>query len=237
MVKHTHRIVLAGFITLAAAAPPANAQWAVVDAPAIAQLIQEVQSMQQQLQVAQAQLLEAKQALQSMTGDRGMQQLLSGTSRNYLPTSWMQLTSASQGEGGAYPGLASDVRSVISANAVLSSVQLAALSAADQQQVLAARQMAALRQALAQQALANTSNRFAAIQSLIAAIGSAGDQKAILDLQTRTSAELGMLQNEQTKLQVLTEASRAQESSNAQRERELAIAGQGRFASRFQPAP
>jgi hypothetical protein len=72
---------------------------------------------------------------------------------------------------------------------------------------------------------------------LIAAIGSAGDQKAILDLQTRTSAELGMLQNEQTKLQVLTEASRAQESSNFQRERELAIAGQGRFETRFQPAP
>jgi type IV secretion system protein VirB5 len=165
-----------------------------------------------------------------------MEQLLSGTSRNYLPSSWMQLASASQGAG-AYPGLASDVRSAISANAVLSPGQLATFSAADQQQILAARQMVALRQALAQEALANTSNRFAAIQTLIAAIGAAGDQKAILDLQTRTSAELGMLQNEQTKLQVLTEASRAQESSNFQRERELAIAGQGRFDSRFQPAP
>jgi type IV secretion system protein VirB5 len=236
MIKHIHRTVLVGFIGLAAAAPPASAQWAVVDAPAIAQLIQEVQTMQQQLQVAQAQLLEAKQALQSMTGARGMEQLLSGTSRNYLPTSWGQLASASQG-GGAYPGLASDVRSAINANAVLSPGQLAALSPADQQQILAARQMAALRQALAQEALANTSNRFAAIQTLIATIGSAGDQKAILDLQTRTSAELGMLQNDQTKLQVLSEASRAQESSNFQRERELAIAGQGRFESRFQPAP
>ena len=236
MIKHIHRTVLAGFTILAAAAPPASAQWAVVDAPAIAQLIQEVQTMQHQLQVAQVQLLEAKQALQSMTGDRGMEQLLSGTSRNYLPSSWPQLASASQGSG-AYPGLASDVRSAISANTVLSPGQLAAFSAADQQQILAARQMVALRQALAQEALANTSNRFAAIQTLIAAIGAAGDQKAILDLQTRTSAELGMLQNEQTKLQVLTEASRAQESSNFQRERELAIAGQGRFDSRFQPAP
>lgn len=235
MIKHIHGIVLAGFITLAAA-PPANAQWAVVDAPAIAQLIQEVQTMQQQLQVAQAQLLEAKQALQSMTGDRGMQQLLSGTSRNYLPTSWAQLASVMQG-GGAYPGLASDVRNAISVNAILSPVQLAAFSAADQQQILAARQMIALRQALAQEALVNTSNRFAALQSLIAAIGSAGDQKAVLDLQARTNAELGMLQNEQTKLQVLTEASNAQESSNVQRERELAIAGQGRFETRFQPAP
>ena len=138
---------------------------------------------------------------------------------------------------GAYAGLASDVRSAVNANAVLSPTQLSTLSAADQQQIVAVRQTAALRQALAQEALANASGRFAAIQSLIAAISTAGDQKAILDLQARISAELGMLQNEQTKLQVLAQASQAQESVNAQRERELAIAGQGRFESRFQPTP
>ena len=192
--------------------------------------------MRQQLLTAQAQLQQAKLELQSMTGDRGMELLLSGTTRNYLPTSWAQLANASQGLG-AYPGLASDVRSAVNANAVLSPTQLSTLSAADQQQIVAARQTAALRQALAQEALANASGRFAAIQSLIAAISAAGDQKAILDLQTRISAELGMLQNEQTKLQVLAQASQAQESANAQRERELAIAGQGRFESRFQPTP
>ena len=64
-----------------------------------------------------------------------------------------------------YPGLASDVRSAINANAVLSPAQLATLSPADQQQISRARQTAALRQALAQEALANTSGRFAAIQS------------------------------------------------------------------------
>jgi len=46
-----------------------------------------------------------------------------------------------------------------------------------------------------------------------------------------------MLQNEQTKLQVLAAATQAQESVNAQREREFAIAGQGQFATRFQPTP
>ena len=46
-----------------------------------------------------------------------------------------------------------------------------------------------------------------------------------------------MLQNEQTKLQVLAQVGQAQDSANAQRERELVIAGQGRFASRFQPTP
>jgi type IV secretion system protein VirB5 len=94
-----------------------------------------------------------------------------------------------------------------------------------------------LQQALAQEALANASGRFASIQSLVAAISTAGDQKAILDLQARISAELGMLQNEQTKLQILHLATQAQESVNRQQEREEVIAGHGRFASRFQPVP
>jgi type IV secretion system protein VirB5 len=236
MFMHITRYFLACLIIFGATAPAANAQWAVVDVQAIAQLIQEVQTMQQQLQTAQAQLLQARQALQTMTGDRGMELLLAGTPRNYLPSNWTQLTSASQGTG-AYSALALDVRSAISANAVLSPTQLSALSVADQQQVIAARQAVALRQALAEEALANASGRFAAIQSLIAAISTASDQKAILDLQTRVSAELGMLQNEQTKLQVLAQSSQAQDLVNAQRERELVIVEQGQFENRFQPKP
>src|SRR5208283_4596896 len=236
MFMHITRYFLACLIIFGTTAPAANAQWAVVDVQAIAQLVQEVNTMQQQLQTAQAQLLQARQALQTMTGDRGMELLLAGTPRNYLPSNWTQLTSASQGAG-AYSALALDVRSAISANAVLSPTQLSALSMADQQQVIAARQAVALRQALAEEALANASGRFAAIQSLIAAISTASDQKAILDLQTRVSAELGMLQNEQTKLQVLAQSSQAQDLVNAQRERELVIVGQGQFENRFQPKP
>jgi len=219
-----------------AAAPAARAQWAVVDVGAINQLIQEVQTMSQQLITAEAQLQQAKNTLQSMSGGRGMQTLLSGTNRNYLPTSSGQLTSAMQGSG-SYPGLTLDVRNAVNANAVLTPTQLATLSPADQQQITAARQATALRQALAQEALANSSGRFAALQSLISAIGTATDQKGILDLQARITAELGMLQNEQTKLQVLSQAGDALTATNAQRNLELSIAEQGRFETRFQPAP
>src|SRR5216684_6391594 len=106
------------------------------------------------------------------------------------------------------------------ANAVLSPRRLATLSPADQQQIQAARQWSAMQQALTHEALANVSARFAAIQGLIAAISAAGDQKAILDLQARITAELGMLQNEQTKLQVLYQATQAQESAIRQQARE-----------------
>ena len=219
-----------------ATVPAAHAQWAVIDVGAIAQLVREVATLQQQLQTAQAQLSQANTALQTMTGSRGMQLLLAGTVRNYLPTSFPQLTAALQG-GGAFPGLTADVRSAVNANAVLSPSQLSMLSQTDQRQIAAARQSAALRQALAQEALANSSARFAAIQTLIAAISTAKDQKAILDLQARISAELGMLQNEQTKLQVLAQASDAMAAVNAQQQREQAIAGQGQFGTRFSPVP
>ena len=221
-----------------AIAPAARAQWAVIDVPAIVQLVQEVQTMQQQLATARQQLQSAQQTLQVMTGDRGMERLLGGTPRNYLPSNWTQVTSALQGRGSSgYAGLSADVRSAIAANAVLSPQRLATLSPADQQQIQTARQWNAMQQALAHEALANASDRFAAIQALIAAISTAGDQKAILDLQARISAELGMLQNEQTKLQVFYQATQAQESSVRQQAREHVIEQHGRFETRFQPTP
>src|SRR5208337_5021344 len=129
MFTRIRRCLLACLIVSTAGAPAARAQWAVIDVQAIGQLMQEVQTLQAQLQVARAQLLQAKQALQSTTGPRGMDQLLGGITRNYLPTDWSQLASALQGSGG-YSTLASEVRGTISANAVLSPSQLSALSPA-----------------------------------------------------------------------------------------------------------
>jgi len=219
-----------------AAAPAARAQWAVVDAPAIVQLIQEVQTTAQQLQTAKDQLLQAKQALQTMTGDRGMEQLLSGAVRNYLPPDWTQVTGALRGSG-SYGALSADVQSLISANAVLSQQRLATLSPAAQQLIQGSRQWSAMQQALSHQALSNASDRFTSLQNLITAISSAADQKAILDLQARISAELGMLQNEQTKLQILYQSTQAQEASLRQQAWEQVIDGHGRFSARFQPVP
>lgn len=237
MRPYGSRCLVAIFFVWMAAIPAAQAQWAVIDAPAIVQLVQEVRTMEEEVQTARDQLAQAKQALQTTTGARGMELLLNGTARNYLPSSWSQLATAAGGGAGAPPALAADVRNAMGANAVLTPQQMSALSTADQRRIVAARQSSALRQALAQEALANASARFASIQSLVAAISTAGDQKAILDLQARISAELGMLQNEQTKLQILHQATLAQDSVNRQQEREQVIAGHGRFETRFQPAP
>jgi len=236
MFARNIRFLFASAVISLAASTAARAQWAVVDAPAIAQLIKEVQTMEQQLATARNQLESANRSVQAMTGDRGMAQLLSGTNRNYLPANWTQLTATLQGSGG-YAGLSSGVRSAVTANAVLTPQRLATLSPSQQQEIQSTRQWNAVQETVSQLALANVSNRFASIQSLVAAISTAHDQKAILDLQARISAELGMLQNEQTKLQVLYQVTQSQQSILAQQGRERVIEAHGRFETRFQPTP
>jgi type IV secretion system protein VirB5 len=210
-----------------AAIRPAAAQWAVIDVASIQQLVTEVQTLHQQLQTAQNQLSQAQSEFASITGPRGMQLLLSGTVRNYLPTDGTELAQVLSGSSGSYPALAASVSSLIRSNAVLTPTQVASFSASQQAQLTAARQSPALLGALAQTALANSSSRFTSLQTLITALSGASDQKAVLDLNTRVGAEQAMLQNEATKIQVLYQMAQSQEWARLQRAREQAIAGQG----------
>jgi hypothetical protein len=225
---------LACLIGSIALIPAAHAQWAVVDAPALIQLVQQVANAEQQLVTLKNQLTQAQQELQSMTGARGMEQLLSGTVRNYLPANWSQVAGAVQGSSG-FGSLSSDMQNISSSNAVLTSQRLALLPASTQQQIQASRRWSAMQQAISHQALSNASSRFNSLQSLISAIPSATDQKGALDLQARISAELAMLQNEQNKLAVLAQSTQGQQDALALQAREQAIAGRGRFNTRFQP--
>jgi len=238
---HTQRTRSLVVLTmLLGAAPAAHAQFAVIDVAAVTQLVSEVQQLEQQLATARNQLLQTQAEFQSMTGNRGLESLLSGTVRNYLPPDWSSVEGALQGAAGAaaaYPVLAGDLARAIAANAVLSPQQLAAFPAAAGQSLQAGRQSAALLQALTHEALANSSNRFASLQQLIGAIGSTNDQKSVLELQARIAAETGMLQNERTKLQDLYQGVQAEQWANAQRARELIVSGHGQFSSRFQPQP
>lgn len=223
---------------LVLAAPAAHAQFAVIDLAAVTQLMSQVQQLEQQLATARSQLTQAQAEFQAMTGSRGMQSLLAGTVRNYLPPDWATLQGVLQGSGaGAYGPLSAEVARAVNANAVLSAPQLAALPAAAGQTLRAGRESSALLQALTHQALANSSQRFAALQQLIDTIGSANDQKSILELEARIAAEGGMLENERTKLDDLYQSAQAEQWANAQRTRELIVAGHGQFAGRFEPHP
>ena len=238
-MRTRHARFLSMSVLLVLVAPVAHAQFAVIDIAAVNQLIAQVQQLQQQLATARSQLTQAQAEYQTMTGNRGLQSLLGGTVRNYLPPDWNTLQGIVQGSGaaGAYPALLADLTRAINANAVLSAQQLASLPVAAGQSLKAGRQSAALFESLSHQALANSSQRFAALQQLIDAIGSTRDQKSILELEARIAAETGMLENERTKLDDLYQSSQADQWANAQRTRELIVGGHGQFAARFQPQP
>lgn len=236
MTSITNRLSIAALAILLVT-PAAHAQFAVIDVAAVTQLVTEVQNLEQALTVARQHLAEAQTELRSITGDRGMEQLLAGTSRNYLPTDWGQLTAALNNTSSAYASLSAGIQQVLAENTVLTPQQVAMLSPDGQRQLATDRNTAALLQAVSRQALANASSRFADLQQLINAIGTASDQKGILDLNARIGAEQAMLENEQTKLVMLVAATDAQRWADEEQDRERAIAGQGQFASRFQPTP
>jgi type IV secretion system protein VirB5 len=219
------------------ATPAARAQFAVIDVGAIAQLIAQAQILEDQLTTARDHLAQAQAEFVSITGGRGMERLLSGTERNYLPASWADIQGAMQSAGGFYGALSGGVAATVAANAVLTPQALSLLPADVREQIETARRLAALQQNLTRQALATTSHRFASLQQLIDAIPAAGDQKAVLDLQARVNAENSMLHNEQSKLLTLFQLVQAEEHANRQQIRERAVVGHGQFATRFQPVP
>ena len=236
MIFVKHRLPIAGLVLLLVT-PAAHAQFAVIDVAAVTQLVTQVQNLEQEITVAREHLAEAETELRSMTGDRGMEQLLAGTNRNYLPGDWGQLTAVLNDTSSAYTTLSAGVQQALGEDAVLTAQELTTLSPDGQQQLAADRSTAALLQAVSRQALANASGRFADLQELINSIGTASDQKSILDLNARIGAEQVMLENEQTKLLMLVATADAQRWAGEEQDRERAIDGQGRFTTRFQPTP
>jgi|SRR5581483_4257956 len=233
----TGRILMVALLALGARIPVAEAQFAVIDVASVTQLISQLNTLEQQLATARADLAQANAAYKSTVGARGMEQLLSGTVRNYLPSTWNDLQGAFQHGASGYSVLSTDLNAALKADAILSQQALAGLSSAASRQVQSDRQTVALLQAVSHEALANTSSRFATLQQLINAIGSAQDQKSVLDLQARIGAESAMLQNEQSKLQLLYQSIVAQQWAADQQVKEQVVASHGQFSSRFRPTP
>lgn len=212
----------------------------VIDVTAIAQLVQQVNYWQQQISAMQRQYDQLRasrdqlnQTYNSMTGTRGMEQLLptSDLARNYLPPNYSDLMSTVNGPSASYSGLANQVQAIMKANSVLSGAQMEGLSPELRQVVKQGRQASAMLNGMTQSAYQNTSQRFSALQQLINSIARAQDPKAIQDLQARIQAEQTMLTNEQTKLQSLYQVALSEEQMRKQRIRELSASDIGTMKS------
>ena len=113
----------------------ASAQFAVVDVGAIAQLVQQLQAMRQQLETARNQLTQARQTLDAMRGGRGMERLLEGTVRNYLPPDWAELEAAVNSASWQYQRLATQLQALVDQNAILRPEDLALLAPRDRLEI------------------------------------------------------------------------------------------------------
>lgn len=209
----------------------------VIDVAAIAQLAQQVMYWQEQIQGMTKQLNQMKQSYQAITGNRGMERLMpmSNAARNYLPGDTTELMRVMDNTSPSYSGLSAQVQTIVNANAVLSGAQVNRMSPQQRRILQQGRQAAAMLQMIAQEAQRNTSQRFGALQQLINAVGGAGDDKAIQDLQGRIAAEQNMLTVEQTKLQALYQVAHAQEMQRQQMVREGAVQSFGTVASARRP--
>ena len=203
----------------------------VVDIGAIAQLIQQIQTMAQQLTTLQSHLAQAQAAYAAITGPRGMERLLSGTVRNYLPPDWQSMMNVLQSTSARYQALSASMQGIVRRDAYLTPAALAALTPAARAQIEQARASIATTQLIAEQALSATSARFGALQQLIDAIPRATDEKGVLDLQARIQVEQGMLANEQTKLTLALQSAQAEELARVQRNHERALEGLGSLRS------
>lgn len=215
-------MALAIALTMGAGSVPMSAQASgipVIDVAAIAEAVKQYQQMVQQLEQLQAQLDQAKKLYNSMTGDRGMQNLLSGEARNVIPSNWQE-TLAQMG-GGDINGLAKQIKDRAAKIDTATLEKLLSGGTASASQGFA--NSAASAQAAAGRSYDNAAERFGRLQQLMDAIGSATDAKAIADLQARVGVEQVMLQNEAIKLQALQQAASAQQAIEAQQRREMSL--------------
>ncbi|MDG5826931.1 hypothetical protein MRX60_12910 (plasmid) [Xylella fastidiosa subsp. pauca] len=120
------------------------------------------------------------------------------------------------GGGGSFGSLASAAQQIKQAQSVLSSSDLSRLSPQMQQYLDQVRNVSASQQALGQQAYATASQRVNLLQTLTNQISSAIDPKAVWDLQARIQSEQLQLQNDQSRLQSVTQLTQAQSVATKQ---------------------
>ncbi len=220
-------VFVCALVIVQAVCPSVHAAMAVIDAAAISRLVAQLRTAENQLSTMRDALREAQNTYAAMTGARGVERLLAGTNRNYLPATWAEVSAAMSSAQGAYNTLSDELADLTRANAVLSAEQLALFAPSDREAHEAHRREVALLQALTHQALGTTSQRFASLEQLINAIGATRDPKSIAELNARIGAEQAMLANEASKLATLYQGAQAQQAATRLRLKERAMADVG----------
>ena len=166
-----------------------------------------------------SQIEQAKQQYESLTGSRGLGNIMNDPAlRDYLPADWQGVYDSVR--TGGYNGLSGRGASVYNANKIFDSC--AYMTVADQRTACEARAVKASQdKGFALDAYDAAKSRINQIDQLMSKINDTADPKAIAELQGRIAAEQANIQNEQTKLQMYSMVAAAEDRVQKQRQREI----------------
>lgn len=171
----------------------------------------------EQIAKLKAQLDQAKQQYDSLTGMRNLGQIFDNPAfKNYLPQEWQDVYSRVQ--NGGYKGLTGTAALIKDANQLFDTCKTK--TGADKTLCERAASKAAQDKAFASEAFGKAKDRLSQIEGLMRQINQTQDPKAIAELQARITAEGAAIQNEQTKMQLFALASQAEDRLIQQQRRE-----------------
>lgn len=210
-------------VSLVLISSQALAQIPVTDGAAIKTSVQQqVETMAKwKLQYDQmvSQIDQMKQEYQSITGVRGLGDVLNNPAlRDYLPDDWQGVYDSVKSAG--YAGLSGRADQVYNDNKIYDTC----VNHTDEQSRISCEAQAvkgAQDKAFALDAYDKAKERLGQIDALMQEINRTQDPKSIAELQGRIAAEQALIQNEQTKLQMYSMVASAEDRLQQQRQREI----------------
>jgi len=204
-----------------------SAVWAqipVTDAAAIAnsqaEHVEALAKSVEQINQLNTQLEQLKAQYAAITGGRGLGAILNDPRlREYLPEDWKKVYDAIR--SGGYKGLTGAAQEIYDANQIYDTCT--GLVAEARQTCEAQAVKPAQDKAFAMEAYTKAQARLNQIEALMQQINQTDDPKAIAELQGRIAAEQAMVQNEQTKLQLFSVISAAEDRLQQQRRHEMTM--------------
>lgn len=194
-----------------------QAQEAVIDAAAIAQLATQAGTLADQLSEAKNQVTELKNTYGSLTGSRNLGTIMNNPAlRNYLPQDWQKVYDSVK--QGGYAGLTGTAKTMYKQvydgckHIVVDDERLACEASAVK---------GAQDKGFAMDAYDKAQGRMDQIDQLMAKVNDTQDPKAIAELQARIATEQANIQNEQTKLKMYAMVAEAEDKMQQQNKREM----------------
>lgn len=213
----------------------ARAQVIVYDPTSYAKILQQAQTALNQLQQLKQQVTQGQQVLTSLNQISHVNNLAPSLSlpslRSFLPDA-NTFVSASSGNLASLGPLGSAAAVIRTAN------QLFTPPAGDPAgaDLVASGNRAALNLATGESVGEAGATRLTGLQQLQAALDTAPNARAVLDLQARLAAEQAMIANDQMRLQGLAMTQQAQDQLQTQRDRERAAAASAARLAAYQAA-